>query len=121
MGQLRDETFTARSQINEILLRDLILLRILGVKVTRWNYETLSPGCGTSMELQMSAERRKRAAILTSEGDRESAVNSARGKAESSTPKLVRLLFSKRRLNKDDYPPSPSRTPAASPQGSSHS
>jgi len=34
------------------------------------------------MELQMSAERRKRAAILTS-GDRESAVNSARGKAEA--------------------------------------
>jgi regulator of protease activity HflC (stomatin/prohibitin superfamily) len=36
-----------------------------------------------SMELQMSAERRKRAAILTSEGDRESAINSARGKAEA--------------------------------------
>ncbi len=35
------------------------------------------------MELQMSAERRKRAAILTSEGERESAVNSARGKAEA--------------------------------------
>ncbi len=30
------------------------------------------------MELQMSAERRKRAAILTSEGEREAAVNSAR-------------------------------------------
>jgi len=31
MGQLElDETFTARSQINEILLRDLILPRILG-------------------------------------------------------------------------------------------
>ena len=35
------------------------------------------------MELQMSAERRKRASILTSEGDRESAVNSARGKADA--------------------------------------
>lgn len=35
------------------------------------------------MELQMSAERRKRAAILTSEGDREAAVNSAKGKAEA--------------------------------------
>jgi regulator of protease activity HflC (stomatin/prohibitin superfamily) len=31
----------------------------------------------------MSAERRKRAAILTSEGERESAVNSAKGKAEA--------------------------------------
>jgi regulator of protease activity HflC (stomatin/prohibitin superfamily) len=35
------------------------------------------------MELQMSAERKKRAAVLTSEGDREAAVNSARGKAEA--------------------------------------
>jgi regulator of protease activity HflC (stomatin/prohibitin superfamily) len=35
------------------------------------------------MELQMSAERRKRAAILTSEGERESAVNTARGKADA--------------------------------------
>jgi len=63
----------------------------------------------------------QRAAILTSEGDRESAVNSARGKAEAQildAEARQRLLFSKRRL-KDDYPPSPSRTPAASPQGSS--
>ena len=36
-----------------------------------------------SMELQMAAERKKRAAILTSEGERDSAINSAQGKAES--------------------------------------
>jgi regulator of protease activity HflC (stomatin/prohibitin superfamily) len=35
------------------------------------------------MELQMSAERKKRAAVLTSEGEREAAVNAARGKAEA--------------------------------------
>ena len=35
------------------------------------------------MELQMAAERRRRAAILTSEGEREAAVNTAKGKAES--------------------------------------
>jgi regulator of protease activity HflC (stomatin/prohibitin superfamily) len=35
------------------------------------------------MELQMSAERRRRAALLNSEGEREAAVNSARGKAEA--------------------------------------
>jgi regulator of protease activity HflC (stomatin/prohibitin superfamily) len=35
------------------------------------------------MEMQMAAERRKRAAILTSEGEREAAVNSARGAAEA--------------------------------------
>lgn len=33
--------------------------------------------------MQMSAERRKRAAILTSEGEREAAVNAARGRADA--------------------------------------
>jgi len=70
-----------------------------------------------SMELQMSAEL-ARALILTSEGD-QSAVNSARGKAEAQildAEAVKRRPFSKRRLNKDDYPASASRTPAASPQ-----
>ncbi|MBD2194414.1 MULTISPECIES: SPFH domain-containing protein [Calothrix] len=87
MGQLElDETFTARSQINEILLRDLdIATDPWGVKVTRVELRDLIPSKAVqeSMELQMSAERKKRASILTSEGDRESAVNSARGKAEA--------------------------------------
>jgi regulator of protease activity HflC (stomatin/prohibitin superfamily) len=87
MGQLElDETFTARSQINEILLRELdIATDPWGVKVTRIELRDLIPSKAVqeSMELQMSAERRKRASILTSEGDREAAVNSARGKAES--------------------------------------
>jgi regulator of protease activity HflC (stomatin/prohibitin superfamily) len=87
MGQLElDETFTARSQINEILLRDLdIATDPWGVKVTRVELRDIIPSKAVqeSMELQMSAERRKRAAILTSEGERESSVNSARGKAEA--------------------------------------
>lgn len=87
MGQLElDDTFTARSQINELLLRDLdIATDPWGVKVTRVELRDLIPSKAVqeSMELQMSAERRKRASILTSEGDRESAVNSARGKAEA--------------------------------------
>lgn len=87
MGQLElDETFTARSQINEILLRDLdIATDPWGVKVTRVELRDIIPSKAVqeSMELQMSAERRKRAAILTSEGERESAVNSARGKADA--------------------------------------
>lgn len=87
MGQLElDETFTARSQINEILLRDLdIATDPWGVKVTRVELRDIIPSktVQDSMELQMSADRRKRAAILTSEGERESAVNSARGKAEA--------------------------------------
>jgi len=87
MGQLElDETFTARSQINELLLRDLdIATDPWGVKVTRVELRDIIPSKAVqeSMELQMAAERRKRASILTSEGDRESAVNSAKGKAEA--------------------------------------
>lgn len=87
MGLLElDETFTARSKINETLLHELdVSTDPWGVKVTRVELRDLIPSKAVqeSMELQMSAERRKRAAILTSEGDRESAVNSARGKAEA--------------------------------------
>ncbi len=87
MGQLElDQTFTARAQINEILLQELDeATDPWGVKVTRVELRDLIPSKAVqeSMELQMSAERRKRASILTSEGERESAVNSARGKAEA--------------------------------------
>ncbi|HBL13483.1 MAG TPA: paraslipin [Cyanobacteria bacterium UBA11162] len=87
MGKLElDQTFTARSEINEILLRELDeATDPWGVKVTRVELRDIIPSKAVqeSMELQMSAERRKRAAILTSEGEREAAVNSARGKAEA--------------------------------------
>lgn len=87
MGKLElDETFTARTQVNENLLRDLDLATDpWGVKVTRVELRDIAPSKAVqdSMELQMSAERKKRAAILTSEGEREAAINSARGKAEA--------------------------------------
>ncbi|OLP19079.1 paraslipin [Leptolyngbya sp. 'hensonii'] len=87
VGKLElDETFTARSQINETLLRELDeITDAWGVKVVRVELRDIVPAKAVqdAMELQMSAERRKRAAILTSEGDRESAVNSARGKADA--------------------------------------
>ena len=87
MGKLElDDTFTARSEINESLLRELdISTDPWGVKVTRVELRDIMPSKAVqdSMELQMAAERRKRAAVLTSEGERESAVNSAKGQAES--------------------------------------
>ncbi|WP_299043922.1 SPFH domain-containing protein [uncultured Thermosynechococcus sp.] len=87
IGKLElDETFTARTQINENLLRDLdIATDPWGVKVTRVELRDIAPSQAVqdSMELQMSAERKRRAAILTSEGEREAAINSARGKAEA--------------------------------------
>ncbi len=87
MGKLElDETFTAREQINSILLQDLDKATDpWGVKVTRVELRDIVPAKAVldAMELQMSAERKRRAAILTSEGERESAINSARGQAES--------------------------------------
>ncbi len=55
------------------------------MKVTRVELRDIIPSKAVQelMELQMSAERRKRASILTSAGDRESAVNTAKGKADA--------------------------------------
>ncbi len=81
-----DQTFTARAKINEVLLRDLDeATDPWGVKITRVELRDILPAKAVqdSMELQMTAERRKRAAILTSEGERESAINVARGKADA--------------------------------------
>jgi regulator of protease activity HflC (stomatin/prohibitin superfamily) len=87
MGKLElDETFTAREQINETLLRELDLATDpWGVKVTRVELKEIVPAKAVmeSMELQMSAERKKRAAVLTSEGERDAAVNTARGRADA--------------------------------------
>ncbi len=87
MGKLElDETFTARTEINEILLRELdISTDPWGVKVTRVELRDIVPSKAVqdSMELQMAAERKKRAAILNSEGERDSAINSAKGRAEA--------------------------------------
>ncbi|MGB5596648.1 MAG: SPFH domain-containing protein [Crocosphaera sp.] len=87
IGKLElDQTFTARTEINELLLRELdVSTDPWGVKVTRVELRDIVPSKAVqdSMELQMAAERKKRAAILTSEGERDSAINSAQGKAES--------------------------------------
>jgi regulator of protease activity HflC (stomatin/prohibitin superfamily) len=87
MGKLElDETLTARTEINEILLRELdVSTDPWGVKVTRVELRDIMPAKAVleSMELQMTAERKKRAAILTSEGERDSAINSAQGRAQA--------------------------------------
>ncbi len=87
MGKLElDETFTARTQISEILLQELdSATDPWGVKVTRVELRDITPSQAVqdSMELQMTAERQKRAAILTSEGEKAAAINSARGAAEA--------------------------------------
>jgi regulator of protease activity HflC (stomatin/prohibitin superfamily) len=87
MGKLElDQTFTARTEVNETLLRELdIATDPWGVKVTRVELRNITPSKAVqdSMELQMAAERKKRASILTSEGERDSAINESKGKAEA--------------------------------------
>jgi len=87
LGNLElDQTFTARNHINELLLQDLDeSTEPWGVKVTRVELRDILPARAVqeSMELQMTAERKKRAAILTSEGERESAINKAKGGADA--------------------------------------
>ncbi|MDX1977209.1 MAG: stomatin-like protein, partial [Pseudanabaenaceae cyanobacterium bins.68] len=87
LGNLElDETFTARNRINELLLRDLDeSTDPWGVKVTRVELRDIIPAKAVmeAMELQMTAERKKRAAILSSEGEREAAINKAKGQADA--------------------------------------
>ena len=87
MGRLDlDQTFTTRSQVNEVLLQELDQATDpWGVKVTRVELRDIKPtkGVQQAMEQQMTAEREKRAAVLRSEGERESQVNAARGRAEA--------------------------------------
>jgi regulator of protease activity HflC (stomatin/prohibitin superfamily) len=87
MGKLDlDQTFTTRSEVNETLLQELDQATDpWGVKVTRVELRDIQPSRGVqqAMEQQMTAEREKRAAILRSEGERDSQVNAARGRAEA--------------------------------------
>jgi len=87
MGKLDlDQTFTTRQEVNEALLRELDQATDpWGVKVTRVELRDIQPSRGVqqAMEQQMTAEREKRAAILRSEGERDSQVNAARGRAEA--------------------------------------
>ena len=81
-----DETFSARQQINAVLLADLDRATDdWGVKVTRVEVRDIipSPDILAAMEGQMAAERRKRANVLESEGRRESQVNDAQGAADA--------------------------------------
>lgn len=82
-----DETFTARQRLNSVLLKELDeATDPWGVKVTRVEVRDIIPNKEilSSMEMQMAAERTKRAQIIESEGAKQALLNSAAGKAEAS-------------------------------------
>lgn len=81
-----DMTFSAREQVNKVLLDELdVATDPWGVKITRVEVRDIVPNQEIlrAMELQMAAERTKRASIIKSEGERERSINEAEGNARS--------------------------------------
>jgi len=81
-----DQTFTARESMNAALLETIDRATgPWGVTVLRVEVQSITPNREilSAMELQMSAERKKRAQVLQSEGERTAAVNAAQGEADA--------------------------------------
>ena len=77
-----DKTFEERAHINTQIVDELDkATEPWGVKVLRYEIKNINPPRDVleAMEKQMRAEREKRAAVLESEGMRDSAVNTAEG------------------------------------------
>jgi regulator of protease activity HflC (stomatin/prohibitin superfamily) len=82
-----DESFSSRDRINYALLKDLNeVCQGWGIQITRVELQNLqpSPTIKEAMELQMAAERKKRSAILKSEGERTTLINEAEGRAQAA-------------------------------------
>ncbi len=79
-----EESFSSRGQLNKALVKTLNeICQGWGVEITRVEIQHLEPSREIlrSMELQISAERKKRAAILQSEGEKMKLINEAQGRA----------------------------------------
>jgi len=80
-----DPTFEERTNINIQVVNELDKAsEAWGVKVLRYEIKNITPPKGVldAMEKQMRAEREKRAVILTSEGERDAAINQAEGEKQ---------------------------------------
>lgn len=80
-----DRTFEERSHINTQVVSELDKAsEPWGVKVLRYEIKNITPPHDViaAMEKQMRAEREKRAVILSSEGERDAAINTAEGKKQ---------------------------------------
>ena len=86
MGKLElDRTFEERAQINASIVQEIDkAAEPWGVKVLRYEIKDINPPREilAAMEKQVRAEREKRAAILESEGQRDSEVNRAEGQKQ---------------------------------------
>ncbi len=82
-----DKTFEERDSLNQQIVAAIDAAAInWGIKVLRYEIKDLTPPQTVmqAMEAQMKAVREKRAAIATSEGDRDSRVNRAKGLKEEA-------------------------------------
>jgi len=80
-----DRSFEERMNINAALVSELDKAsEPWGVKVLRYEIKNITPPHDVlaAMEKQMRAEREKRAVILTSEGQRDAAINNAEGEKQ---------------------------------------
>jgi regulator of protease activity HflC (stomatin/prohibitin superfamily) len=80
-----DRTFEERTHINSQVVSELDKATdSWGIKVLRYEIKNITPPRDVlaAMEKQMRAEREKRAVILTSEGERDAAINSAEGEKQ---------------------------------------
>jgi len=80
-----DRTFEERSTINVSVVNELDKASApWGVKVMRYEIKNINPpqDVVNAMEKQMRAEREKRAVVLTSEGQRDAAINEAEGEKQ---------------------------------------
>lgn len=88
IGRLElDKTFEERDSINATLVRHLDeALESWGVKVTRYEIQTITPPASIlkTMELQVNAEREKRAKIAKSIGEMNSRINTSIGIMEEA-------------------------------------
>src|SRR5512140_1741324 len=85
-----DRTFEERDQINAAVVNALdAAAPNWGVKVLRYEIKDLTPPAEIlrSMQAQITAEREKRAVILTSEGRRQEQINIAQGAREAAIAK----------------------------------
>lgn len=81
-----DNTFSAREKLNAILLREANQVTAdWGIQVVRVEVRDIlpSPEIVSAMEMQLAAERKKRAAILESEGQRQAHINAAQARRDS--------------------------------------